>query len=241
MHQYAITAYIKQATDSGQTQETIYLYLLNQGAKISEIQAGFYELSYEPSLEASSNTQPQFQNTNQDDHNPLQQKAIMAVLVIAAIFVGAGIFSFIASNWKVISDFTKVGIIIAAMLSIYAFAWLMETKTSFAKGAASLYFLANIIFGSGIFLIGQIFNIRTNWPDGFLLWALGVLAFAVFMKRKIFSLFAILLFVITNGWYPVMFTTGAGLRTIQPTSTTLILITTIILFATALKYRREQA
>ena len=44
--------------------------------------------------------------------------------------------------------------------------------------------LGAIVFGAGIFLIGQIFNINSHWPNAFLYWTLGIVAFAYLTQSK---------------------------------------------------------
>jgi uncharacterized membrane protein len=67
------------------------------------------------------------------------------------------------------------------MLVVYGIGWLLGERLKFVKTGNALILLGAIIYGAGIFLIGQIFHTRSNWPDGFILWMLGVLplAFAV--------------------------------------------------------------
>lgn len=199
------------------SKEDIYLRLLTQGVKVDEIAEAYAEAT----------------SSESTGKNPLQQKVISIVLTIAAVFVGAGVFSFIASNWQGMSDASKVLTIIVCMLSAYFLAWLADTKIHYDKTATALYLLGNAIYGGGIFLIAQIFNIKTNWPDGFVYWAVGVLLFSFASKRKSFLVVAAFLFIIAAAYYPIMFTTAVGLRTIAPISTVVILLTTCVLLYTA--------
>lgn len=96
--------------------------------------------------------------------------------VAAAILIGAGIFSFVASNWQEMSKIFKIVWIISAMIFSYSLGWYFKEKLNLIKFGESLILLGVIIYGAGIFLIAQAFNIRENWPDGFILWMLGSIA-----------------------------------------------------------------
>lgn len=150
---------IKQALSRGQTKDDVYREFLNKRVALAVI---------EPAYEAA---------IAEDSKKETQKRTINIIVTIGAILIGAGIFSFIASNWQLISKPGKVSIILAAMLAVYAAGWYLKWK-SFAKTGEALMLLGSIIYGSGIFLVAQMFNIRANWPDGFILWMLGTLIMA---------------------------------------------------------------
>jgi uncharacterized membrane protein len=115
------------------------------------------------------------------------------LLYVGAILVGAGILSFIASNWGEIGKLTKflliVGLYTGCMLTGFKF------EVSSPKTSKSLYYLGGIVFGAGIFLIGQMFHFGGEFQEAFLWWSLGIMPLAYVLKDK-WLLMAAALFVL---------------------------------------------
>ncbi len=104
---------------------------------------------------------------------------VSIISIFGALMIGAGIILFFALNWDTIPKYVKVLSILAAIIASYHIGYLMKfQKASFPKVGSSLIFLGGILFGSGIFLIGQIFHISSHWPNAFLFWFLGVIPLA---------------------------------------------------------------
>ena len=130
------------------SKEDIYKDLIAEGQTINSINEGFSLLVTEYKKEDS-------------------KKRITTIMaVIGAILVGAGIFSFVAANWQEIGKFYKILIILCSMLSSYYGGWILKERYHRVKTGEALILLGSIIYGAGIFLIGQMFNIRANWPVG---------------------------------------------------------------------------
>lgn len=157
MENQKIVEYIKQSLSQGRTKEEIYKELLNAGWSIDDIQDAFEEVS------------------EKEEKEKTQKKAIYVILIIGVILVGAGIFSFIAANWQAIPRSIKLSMIILSMLAFYGGGWYFREIRGLKRTGEALLLLGAITYGAGIFLIAQIFNIRTNWPDGFILWMLGAI------------------------------------------------------------------
>ncbi|SEB10081.1 Uncharacterized membrane protein [Thalassobacillus cyri] len=122
------------------------------------------------------------------------QKPIL--LTLAAIFIGLGFLSFIASNWGVIPDIARMAIIIMAMIGFYIAGDKVYRTRSETVGL-SLLIIAVLIFGSGIFLTGQMYNYTSFSAFPFFVWALAaLLVFAVYDER---SLFVIAIVITTIG------------------------------------------
>ena len=99
--------------------------------------------------------------------------------IFGAFMIGAGIILFFALNWSTIPKSVKVFSILAGLVTSMHIGYMMRfTKGNFPKVGSSLLFLGGIIFGSGIFLIGQIFHISSHWPNAFLFWSIGVFPLA---------------------------------------------------------------
>ena len=215
------TEQIKLALDRGESKEEIYKKLLDQGWKLNSIQEAFFKIDFKK------------QDTD------TQKRTIRIVVTIGAILIGLGFFSFIAANWNNIADFIKVGIIISAMLASYALSWILRKSKEHEKTADALLLLANIIYGAGIFLIAQIFNIRANWPDGFILWMIGTIAMAFAVKSFPLFYLAIPLGIITVSSHPFFIFSSFRHDPFLLTSSFLLLIATAVSFTTAFILRKK--
>lgn len=171
MIEQKILEYIKSSLTQNKSKEDIYKELLNKGFLVDAINENFNAIRTEHTKEKEDT----------------QKRTIQIIITIGTILIGAGIFSFIAANWQEISRPAKITIIIISMLSAYILGWVLKEKLNYAKIGGALILLGTIIYGAGIFLIAQMFNTSSNWPDGFILWMIGaiIMAFAI----ESFSLF----------------------------------------------------
>lgn len=118
---------------------------------------------------------------------------IRVVVTIGAILVGLGILSFIASNWNGISHFLKLLIIFGVFIGTNAAGYLLSDRNP--RTGRSLLYLGTLVYGAGIFLIGQMYNFGGDFAAAFLLWSLGVLPMACQQKDEYLMLFVNLLFL----------------------------------------------
>ena len=117
---------------------------------------------------------------------------IRVVVTIGALLVGLGILSFIASNWTGISHLVKLLIIFGVFGGVNLVGYRLAENNP--KTGRSMIYLGTLVYGAGIFLIGQMYNFGGDFPTAFLLWSLGVLPMAFQIKDKYLMLFANLLF-----------------------------------------------
>jgi uncharacterized membrane protein len=129
---------------------------------------------------------------------------IRVVVTIGAILVGLGILSLIASNWDRISHLGKLLIIFGVFGGVNLAGYLLSENNP--KTSRSLIYLGTLVYGAGIFLIGQMFNFGGEFPTAFLLWSVGVVPMAFRLKDKYLMLFANILFgVYLNGSFDLGF------------------------------------
>jgi len=211
--------FVRSANTERRTKEDIYWNLIEKGWLVDDIQAAYAVVGKESQKGDS------------------QKRTIHIVVTIGAILIAAGIFSFIASNWQGMSKATKIIIILVSMLTSYGLGWSLGEKRGYKKTGSALIFLGSLIFGAGIFLVGQMFNIRLNWPDGFILWMLGVLAMAFVTNTMSLYLLAIVVgfaaviahpIVLFGGFNPFLFTS----------STLLLVATATTYYAGVVMYKR---
>ncbi|OGP90534.1 MAG: hypothetical protein A2031_02795 [Deltaproteobacteria bacterium RBG_19FT_COMBO_43_11] len=127
-------------------------------------------------------------------------KLITTISVLGAILVGVGFILFIASNWSEIPRAGKLGIIFGAMLVSYILGfYLRYERKNYPKIGVSLILLGTIIFGAGIFLIAQIYNITVHYPNGSLMWGLAILPLAYLLRFQSVLTLALLVLCIWLG------------------------------------------
>lgn len=104
------------------------------------------------------------------------------LLYVGTILIGAGILSFIASNWAEIERSVKFLLIIGMYIGCMAAGFKLERN--FPKTSKSFYYLGVIIFGAGIFLVEQIFHLGGSPQRAFLWWSLGSIPIAWVLRDK---------------------------------------------------------
>ena len=114
--------------------------------------------------------------------------ARIALAIIGALTLGAGIILFFAANWDGMSKAFKLAVMFGFMWGAYAVAGRALAGEAGEAGEAgravnagrvighAMLLLGVILFGANIMLIAQIYHIDTHYPNGVLLWALGALA-----------------------------------------------------------------
>ena len=104
----------------------------------------------------------------------------MIFFIAGGILLGLGGVSFIAAHWHELPKILRVCVISAAWLaSLAAYSFFGMSKT---KAGKAFFLLSSVIFGSGIFLITRMYNIKLAWATITGWWIVQVLISA-FMAR----------------------------------------------------------
>ena len=96
------------------------------------------------------------------------------------LLLAAGAFLFVAANWQEVSPWGRFALLLAMTAALHvggAFGARFSPSL-----ATALHAVGTAVFGAGIFLSGQIFNLQEQWPEAFLLWTLGAAAAALLLK-----------------------------------------------------------
>lgn len=213
--------YVKASVVGGKTREEIYKELLAQGFTIEMIQESFTSF------------------TAHEEKDALSRRTIYIIVTIGAILVGAGIFSFIAANWQEMDRPVKVGIILLSMLISYGAGWYVKEKANLPKTGDALILLGAIIYGAGIFLVAQMFNIRANWPDGFILWMIGAVVMALSIESNMLFRLSVLLGIVALIGHPFGIVVGLGYNPFLLTSSFLLLIGAVVTFISGWVIRKK--
>jgi len=204
--------YIKNSLAQGKSKEEIYKELLTQGWSVDVIQKGFNAI------------------ISKEEKEDTSKRTIRIIVTIGAILIGAGIFSFIAANWQEMPKPVKIFIILAAMLISYTAGWYLKEKMNLSKTGEALILLGVIIYGAGIFLVAQMFHIRANWPDGFILWMIGAITVGYVIESYLLFYLSILLGITAIVGHPFEIFHTIGYDPFLLTSSFLLLAATIITF-----------
>ncbi|WP_058485659.1 DUF2157 domain-containing protein [Defluviitalea phaphyphila] len=127
---------------------------------------------------------------------------IQTILIVAAVLIGAGILSFIASNWAYMSKPSKF-LTIIFFIGVCNFGGL-KLENIYPRVSRSLIYLGLIIYGAGIFLVGQMFHYSSDFGSAFLIWSVGVFPIALVLKDRILfsfgeALIFIYIYLLTKG------------------------------------------
>jgi len=249
-----LRTYIESAKVSGQSREDIFKVLLAQGFNVDEVMEACGPVDKKdvpiappvPHREVSSHTNTEEKleqsvstsalNSKQPAHEDgelYRKRATTIITTAGVLLVAVGIFSFVASNWQAMSDVLRVIVLLVVMMTAFGTGWLMRERFDHPEIGNWLIMLGCLIYGANIFLVAQIFNIRANWPDGFLLWMLGALSLGYVLNLLRFYYLAVMLGIVAIVGYPTLFSFGFQPSSFLLTSTTLLIITTVVVTLSA--------
>lgn len=95
---------------------------------------------------------------------------------LGAIILGFGVILLLAYNWEAMPKFSKLALIFGALLTAHAAGVRLLPAPDWRRHLGeSLCLLGTMLFGSGIWLVAQVYHIDEHYPTGFLLWGAGAL------------------------------------------------------------------
>jgi len=128
-----------------------------------------------------------------------QSKGVMVLMALAATLVGLSLLLVIGYNWSDIPDFAKVTAVFGSLIVTHAAGAGLRWRKGLRRESEILFFIGCIIYGSGIWLLAQIFNISSEDAGGFWWWALGVLPFALILDTLLLHIVFVALMAIWAG------------------------------------------
>lgn len=96
---------------------------------------------------------------------------VVLALAFGGILLAAGILLFVAAHWDRVSPGARFALVLA-MVGVFHAAGALAAR-GFPAAATTLHAVGTGTLGAGIFLAGQIFNLREHWPGAIMLWSLG--------------------------------------------------------------------
>jgi uncharacterized membrane protein len=126
--------------------------------------------------------------------------ALIVFSGIGAVIVGLGIILLFAYNWQYMSKTAKLLVVFSSLVISHGTGlWLFRKSERFGGMGEALTVLGSMLFGSGIWLVAQIYHIEEHFPTAFLFWGLGTLALAWAMPSIAQAIMAAVLFTIWAG------------------------------------------
>ena len=115
--------------------------------------------------------------------------------VIGAVVFGLGVILFFAWNWSSMGHVSKLGVIFTSLLTAHlAGAYYRQRgNTALAEGLSAL---GTLLFGSGIFLVSQIYHIDEHYPNALLVWGSGALLLAWALPSTVQGVLASILYAL---------------------------------------------
>jgi len=104
---------------------------------------------------------------------------VFAIMAAAALLIGLGVLLLIGFNWQAITIVPKMAIIFGTIVAIYALGFHLRFVRGKATASEVVFLLGCLLYGAGIWLVAQAFNIGGHYPDGVWWWAVGVLPFTL--------------------------------------------------------------
>ena len=114
-----------------------------------------------------------------------RERAAKALGILGAAALGAGVILFFAANWSEIPRALRIAVLLAGLTLFYgAGFYLLEVRRAYRNVGHAAVFVAAILFGASVFLVGQMYHVQAHDPFGFLVWSAGALATALFFRSK---------------------------------------------------------
>jgi hypothetical protein len=106
--------------------------------------------------------------------------SFLAVYLLGALLVGAGVVSVVAWHWEGMAAAVKLAVIGSAMVAAHVVGFVLWKGTARAPRLGhALAFLGTLVFGANIGLVAQIFHVSGTWYAAYGAFAAGALAAAL--------------------------------------------------------------
>jgi len=109
--------------------------------------------------------------------------SVRVMVVLGSLLLVAGVLLFVAGSWDFMPPQGRIGLLLVGILVFHGGGALFEQR--FPAMAIGLHAVGTAIFGAGVFLSAQIFNLEVDWSFrwGLLFWALGAASGWWFLRQ----------------------------------------------------------
>ena len=120
---------------------------------------------------------------------------VILALAFGAILLSAGVALFVAAHWAALAPHWRFLITLGLVVVFHLIAILVRER--FAWLATAMHGVGTVAAGAGVFLTGQIFNIREDWSAGVLLCLLCAAAGWLLLRDQVQQMLCLLML---PGW-----------------------------------------
>lgn len=128
-----------------------------------------------------------------------QKRIAVVFAVLGAVLIGLGVILFFADNWQAISKWAKFTLLLAATAGAYGLGYWLRFSRGYPAVGSALILLGGLLYGAGIFLVGQMFHVQAEPHYGLLMWAAGLLPLAYTLPATALITLAAVLVVVWVG------------------------------------------
>ncbi|MBX9678495.1 MAG: DUF2157 domain-containing protein [Gemmataceae bacterium] len=108
-----------------------------------------------------------------------QSTAIFVLMAIAALLVSLAVILVVGFNWEAMPKPMKLATLIGSVAGMHGLGLWLRFGKGWNRSSEIAFFFGCLLYGASIWLIAQIFNLDSHYPDGFWWWAWGILPFAL--------------------------------------------------------------
>ena len=216
-----LSTWVESRTAEDWTTEQVYTQLLKDGWTVKAIQE-----AVAASLRGQRSAD-------------LRSRVVKIVVGVGVVLIAAGVFSFVAANWQAMADWARVTVIVVATILVSATGWWMREYRGLRVTGGAVLLLGSVIFGAGIFLVAQVYNLSGNWPDGFIMWMIGTLAMGAATRLKLLYVLGLVIGLIAAVGYPIALVDPYAVDAFALTSAWLVLVAAAAALGAAALLRRD--
>lgn len=126
-------------------------------------------------------------------------RAVVLFSTLGAVLLGLGVVLFVSSHWDNMGPATRSFVLIATYVATLVAAHITQRK-EFPLLSESLWFLATLVLGANIFLIGQLFNFTLTFWQGPFLWCIAAVAMGLARGKAAYAWLGVPLGLLALGW-----------------------------------------
>ncbi|MSR76196.1 MAG: DUF2157 domain-containing protein [Candidatus Ryanbacteria bacterium] len=123
-------------------------------------------------------------------------RVVTVVAILGAVLIGLGALLFFASNWQAIPVVGKIAIILTSTAFAYGIGYWLKYIKDYAKIGQAVILIGGILYGTGLFLVAQLFHTNANPATLFLIWAAGLLPLVLLLADEWLMVLSTIVFAV---------------------------------------------